>query len=105
VKTQNAPFLLNRLIANREFGSVAWRVVRQRWTEANEKFPVNTIVRMVDTTKLLNTPEQLADVQAFFAEHPIPQSVKTLEQVLERQRVNAALRTREGTTLLATLSH
>jgi hypothetical protein len=31
--------------------------------------------------------------------------VKTLEQVLERQRVNAALRTREGTTLLATLSH
>ncbi|MFM8382798.1 MAG: ERAP1-like C-terminal domain-containing protein, partial [Actinomycetota bacterium] len=48
VKTQNAPFLLNRLIANREFGPVAWRVVRQRWTEANEKFPVNTIVRMID---------------------------------------------------------
>jgi puromycin-sensitive aminopeptidase len=99
VKTQNAPFLLNRCIANREFGNVAWRVVRQRWTEANEKFPVNTIVRMIDTTKLLNSPEQLADVQAFFAEHPIPQSVKTLEQVMERQRVNAALRAREGDTL------
>lgn len=99
MKTQNAPFLLNRCIANREFGSVAWRVVRQRWTEANEKFPVNTIVRMIDTTKLLNSPEQLADVQAFFAEHPIPQSVKTLEQVMERQRINAALRAREGETL------
>jgi hypothetical protein len=103
VKTQNAPFLLNRCIANREFGNVAWRVVRQRWTEANEKFPVNTIVRMIDTTKLLNSPDQLADVQAFFAEHPIPQSVKTLEQVMERQRVNAALRAREGQALAAHL--
>ena len=103
VKTQNAPFLLNRCIANREFGPVAWRVVRQRWTEANEKFPVNTIVRMIDTTKLLNSPDQLADVQAFFAEHPIPQSVKTLEQVMERQRVNAALRAREADTLVAHL--
>jgi puromycin-sensitive aminopeptidase len=104
VKTQNAPFLLNRCIANREFGTVAWRIVRQRWTEANEKFPVNTIVRMVDTTKTLNTPELLADVQAFFAEHAIPQAAKTLEQVLERQRVNTALRSREGQTLLDTLS-
>ena len=105
VKTQNAPFLLNRCIANREFGTVAWRIVRQRWTEANEKFPVNTIVRMVDTTKTLNTPELLADVQAFFAEHAIPQAAKTLEQVLERQRVNAALRSREGQTLFNALSH
>jgi puromycin-sensitive aminopeptidase len=41
----------------------------------------------------------VADVQAFFAEHPIPQATKTLEQVLERQRVNAALRTRAATEL------
>ena len=31
-------------------------------------------------------------MQAFFAEHPIEQAAKTLEQVLERQRVNTALR-------------
>ena len=36
-----------------------------------------------------------ADVQAFFAEHNIPQAAKTLQQVLERQRVNTALRSRE----------
>ena len=41
----------------------------------------------------------VADVQAFFAEHPIAQAAKTLDQVLERQRVNTALRAREQRAL------
>ena len=99
VKTQNAPFLLNRCIANRFHGELAWSIVRRNWNEANEKFPVNTIVRMVDTTKLLNTDAAEADVQAFFGEHAIPQAVKTLEQVLERQKVNASLRRSQADAL------
>ena len=59
---------------------------------------------MVSTTRLLNTPEVAADVQAFFAEHPIPQATKTLEQILERQRVNTALRTREGERFAAAVT-
>ena len=104
VKTQNAPFLLNRCIANRFHGELAWLIVRQHWQEANEKFPVNTIVRMVDSVKMLNSDVAEADVQAFFGEHGIPQAVQTLQQVLERQRVNAALRRRESASLAATLS-
>jgi puromycin-sensitive aminopeptidase len=103
VKTQNAPFLLNRCISNREHGRLAWNIVRQRWAEANERFPGNTIVRMVDPVKLLNRPDEVADVQSFFSEHEIPQSAKTLDQVLERQRVNAALREREQELLTAAL--
>jgi puromycin-sensitive aminopeptidase len=95
VKTQNAPFLLNRCIANRHHGVTAWSVVRQRWAEANETFPNNTIVRMVDSVKLLTEPEVVADVQGFFGEHGIPQAAQTLEQILERQRVNADLARRE----------
>ena len=104
VKTQNAPFLLNRCIANRFHGELAWSIVRQHWQEANEKFPVNTIVRMVDSVKMLNSDVAEADVQAFFGEHGIPQAVQTLQQVLERQRVNTALRRREFESLSATLS-
>ena len=59
---------------------------------------------MVDPVKLLNRPEVVADVQGFFAEHPIPQATKTLDQILERQRVNAALRERESERLGAELS-
>jgi puromycin-sensitive aminopeptidase len=101
VKTQNAPFLLNRCINNRANGVTAWKFVREHWQQANEQFPVNTIVRMIDTVKLLNTPEAEADVAAFFSEHAIPQATKTLEQVLERQHVNVALRQRAEPALTA----
>ena len=103
VKSQNAPFLLHRCIANRRHGVLAWEAVRLRWAEANERFPNNTIVRMIDPVKTLNRPEVAADVQAFFVEHPIPQSAKTLDQVLERQRVNVAMFVREHDRLGAEL--
>jgi puromycin-sensitive aminopeptidase len=103
VKTQNAPFVLRGAIANREQGALAWDFVRRNWALLNERFPRNTIVRMVESVKLLDRPEQVADVQAFFAEHPIEQAQKTLEQVLERQRVNAAVRARNADRLRAAL--
>ena len=103
VRTQNAPFLLGRCIANRWNGEQAWTEVRKRWTEANDRFPNNSIVRMVDPVKLLTAPPVVADVQAFFGEHPIPQATKTLDQVLERQRVNAALLAAQGAALAAEL--
>ena len=95
VKSQNAPFLVHRAIANRSHGELAWSLLRQRWSEANEVFPSNTIVRMIDPVKMLTRPEVAADVQSFFAEHPIPQGAKTLDQILERQRVNTAMHARE----------
>ena len=104
VRTQNAPFLLRAAIGNRTHGAEAWEFVRRHWDECNERFPRNTIVRMVETVKLLDRPEQVADVQAFFSEHPIEQATKTLEQHLERQRVNAALRARESESLAVFLS-
>lgn len=95
VKTQNAPFVLRMCINNRRNGAAAWQFVRTHWAAANEAFPRNSIVRMVSSVTTLNTPELVADVAGFFAEHPIEQAAKTLDQVLERQRVNTALATRE----------
>jgi puromycin-sensitive aminopeptidase len=96
VKTQNAPFLLRSAIANRHHGAAAWAFVRDHWDEANDRFPSNTIVRMVEAVSLLNTAELVDDAAAFFADHPIEQGAKTLEQILERQRVNAAMRSRNA---------
>jgi aminopeptidase N len=94
VRTQNAPFLLRAAIGNRRHGAAAWGFVRRHWADLDERLPRNTIVRMVETLRSLDRPDQVADIQAFFAEHPIPQAQKTLEQILERQRVNADLRAR-----------
>ena len=104
VKTQDAPFLLNRCIANRQNGAMAWESVRKQWPQLLERFPNNTIVRMVGSITTLTTPHLVADVQGFFSEHPIPQATKTLEQLLERQRVNADLRAREAEPLAVALA-
>ncbi len=96
VKTQNAPFLLRMAIGNRRHGPAAWKFMRDHWDQANADFPTNTIARMVDSVKQLATPELVADTAAFFAEHSIPQATKTLDQILERQRINAALLARDG---------
>jgi puromycin-sensitive aminopeptidase len=94
VKTQNAPFLLRSCIGNRRHGPQAWEFVRRNWHDINERFPRNTIVRMIETVKTLDRPTDVADVQSFFSEHPIEQAAKTLEQTLERQRVNGEVRAR-----------
>ncbi len=104
VKTQNAPFLLRLAIANRRHGAAAWAFVRDHWDEANSRFPSNTIGRMVDTVRLLNTPELVDEAASFFADHPIAQAAKTLDQVLERQRVNTAMRSREAAPFAAFLT-
>ena len=103
VKSQDAPFLLARCIANKNHGDIAWAAVQENWTYANDTFPGNTIVRMVSTITTLNTEALETQVNAFFSEHPIPQATKTLEQALERQKVNVALRSREGATILTAL--
>jgi puromycin-sensitive aminopeptidase len=103
VKTQNGPFLLRTCVANRRHGAAAWQFVRRHWDEANTTFPSNTIVRMIDAVRLLTDGAVAADVQAFFAEHPIEQAAKTLDQILERQRVNVALRAREADRFAAAL--
>ncbi len=100
VKSQNAPFLLRACIGNRRHGQQAWEFVRQQWREINARFPRNTISRMVETVRLLDHPVEVAAAEAFFAEHPIEQAVKTLEQILERQRVNAAVRMRNEQPLI-----
>ena len=59
---------------------------------------------MAEGVRYLTLPEQVAEAEAFFAEHPIPQSAKMLEQMLERQRVAAALRERATPDLEAHFS-
>ena len=59
---------------------------------------------MVDTVKLLDTPDMVAEAAAFFEEHPIRQALPTQRQILERQRVNAALRERDAERFAADLT-
>ncbi len=103
VRSQNAPYLLGMALANRANGPRAWALVRDRWDELVERFPSNSVVRMVGGVRALNQPAVVADVEAFFVDHEVPQAVMTLNQHLEKMRINAALRDRESERFAAHL--
>ena len=56
------------------------------------------IVLSADVPKMVESHLR-ADVDAFLAEHPVPQAKQTLLQHLERMRVSVALNEREGDSL------
>jgi puromycin-sensitive aminopeptidase len=94
IRPQNAPWIFSRAIANREHGEHAWAMVKERWAEIEARLAPSTLVYVADGIRYLTMPGLVADSEGFFAEHPIPQSARQLQQQLERQRVNAALRAR-----------
>ena len=65
----------------------------------NARLPSALVIRMVEGIRFLTRPEQVTQAAEFFAEHPVPQSGKGLEQILERQRVMTALRERAAPDL------
>jgi puromycin-sensitive aminopeptidase len=98
VRTQNAPYLLGTCIANRDNGAAAWAAVRDRWDELNERFPSNSIARMLNGIRGTADPAMAGDIEAFLAAHPVEQAKQTVAQHLERMRVTVALgeRVRSG---------
>jgi puromycin-sensitive aminopeptidase len=103
VRTQNAPFLLGLAIANRELGPVAWRFIEDHWDELTERFPDNTIPRMLDSASLLLEPTVAADVRQFCESHPVRSGQRTVEQMLERLQVNLAFAERSRDRLARAL--
>jgi len=97
VRTQNAPFVLQSLIANRLTGPDVWRRVTHQWGTMVERFPANILPRMLDGVRTLCNPPSLAEeVTTFVERHPLPAGGRTVEQILERLAVNAAFGEREG---------
>lgn len=105
IRTQNAPFVLAQALMNRDHGPAVWTSIQENWDVINEKFPSNTIVRMLTGVRWLTAADEVASVEAFFADKELPQGQKQLDQHLERLRVNAAFRERVQADLGAGLAH
>ena len=103
IRTQNAPFVILLLLSNRDVNVLTWEFVTREWDRIVERFPDNTIPRLLGGIVTLSTPALAADVESFLADHPVPQAAKTVEQHLERLRVNVGFRQREAAPVAAFL--
>ena len=104
VRSQNAPYLIAALLANRVGGPAVWERVKANWDELLARFPANSHSRMVEGAKALCGDPGLADdVTRFLTEHPVEHAPRTVVQMLERLSVNVAfgerVRPALGTTL------
>jgi aminopeptidase N len=99
IRAQDAPFLLARAQVHRDLGTRAWAFVRDGWDDLLGRIAPSNAIALAGGIRTLTDPESVADVQAFFADHDIPQNHLMLRQALERQRVFAALRQRAAPEL------
>ncbi|WP_420436431.1 M1 family metallopeptidase [Candidatus Poriferisodalis sp.] len=96
VRTQNAPYLLGAAMTHLDWGPLAWAFIRDRWDELTDRFPQNSISRMVGGIRGMHTHELATEVETFLSEHEVPQGALTVAQHVEKMWVNVRLREREG---------
>ena len=94
VRSQNAPFLISHLLANRVGGAQAWAFLEGHWDDVLGRFPEPLFDRMLEGLLTQHTPEAAARIRGFLGTHPLPGRAKQVEQLLERLEVNVAFRTR-----------
>ncbi len=104
VRSQDANWLLARLLGHRDTGAAVWELVKENWEAILDSMPPQNRRRMLDLIMFRSEPEIAADVETWLAEHPIGGAEKYTEQQMERLRVRVGLRRREGERLGAVLA-
>jgi puromycin-sensitive aminopeptidase len=99
VRTQDAPYLLRETLTNRDNAAAALAFVFEHWGEVTERFPANSIPRLVSGIRALRDRALAERATAFLAEHPIPQGEQQVRQHVERMWVTVALAEREAAPL------
>jgi aminopeptidase N len=109
IRTQNAPYLLGAMLRSRAIGALTWSFIEEHFGEFTERFPANSIHRMIDgVTNLIAvdpgdgvpSPEV---IRAFCVANIEPARLRLAGQSLERLSVNTAFAARSQQALAALL--
>jgi len=103
VRSQNAPYVVGMCLRNRHHGAMVWEFLVKNFPAMTERYPDNSIARMLGGITSISDGALATAVAGFIAEHPVPQGAKTIEQHVERMHINVALRDREYTRLTETM--
>jgi puromycin-sensitive aminopeptidase len=97
VRTQNAPYLLRQMLANRHIAPRTWDFIRAHFAELERRFPESSIHRMLEGLPALaeidasGRPRHLDGVLAFYREHVHGGRRRLVAQSIERLAVNLRL--------------
>src|SRR5690606_16030782 len=98
VRTQNAPYLIRRGLPHPTLDGQVWDFVASRWDDLAERFPNNSLPRMLEGVRSSCDADTARAVETFLAQHPVPSGERQVGQHIERMWVSvaAAERVRQG---------
>ena len=96
VRTQDAPYVLRRALANPEMGPLAWRFLTENFEQMRTRFPSGALPRMFDGIRGFTDPALAADVASFVRSNPLPSGARSMSQHLERMWASVAAAERIG---------
>ncbi|MCX6023159.1 MAG: M1 family aminopeptidase [Chloroflexi bacterium] len=91
VRSQDSIMVVGAVSGNRQGGrAAAWDFIRENWGEFDRRYGRGgaAITNLVSITGGFTTLERAAEVESFFKAHPAPSAARTIEQSLERIRLN-----------------
>ena len=90
VRTQNAPYLLRRALDHPTFGVDAWTTIQTRWVEVVERFPSNSLPRMLEGIRLLTDTAAAEQIEAFLGAREELAASMQVTQHIERMWVTVS---------------
>jgi len=103
VRTQNAPYLVGTVLGNHTAPELGWGFVEKRWDAMRERFPANSIDRMIEGITAQACAPLAASARRFLTAKGLVDD-KRVAQSLERLDVNVAFGAREGPSLATALA-
>ncbi len=90
VRSQDTIALVVSVASNRIGRDLAWEFVKSNWEEFDRRYGRGgfAITQLVGFTGGFTTADKAADVEEFFNTHPTPSIARTVQQSLERIRIN-----------------
>lgn len=107
-RSQDASFLVARVIRNPAGQKLGWDFVRNQWNNMkgeNGAFGGGSGGAIVASTSSFCDPEMRDQVQNFFSAHPLPEAARTLKQSLEEISYCIDMKSRQGPELADWLQH
>ena len=83
--------LIGAVATNRKGRDLTWQFVKDNWAELDRRYGRGgfSITSIVSVGGGFTTLERAAEVEEFFQTHPAPSAERTVQQTLERIRLNA----------------
>ncbi len=104
IRSQDTVRVVAGVAANPRGRELAWEFAQSNWGEFDRRYGGGgfLLIRLIESvTSHFTTPEKAQEVAEFFRTHPIPSAARTIQQSLERIRINVRWLARNRESLAA----